>query len=387
MRENNGMYWTELSWAVVQGCTKVSPGCFRCMAEQSIGSKWCWRKSGGKPFAVKLCWDRILGPRISRRGRRILVVPHGDMFHREVPFWFFRQVLIVMRDTPKHTYFLLTKRPSRMKAFLELAAAEGLWPLPNTNIGVSAENQEWYDKRMPILASIPVHELAYRYVVCEPLLGPINLGVWGYYLGWLVYGQERSSDRREWDRAWGDDLVKQCKEVYHIPYYRHRSFKQWKLQIVQQKQPQEEDEMEKKPEIKLLTEMPKNGTPCLIIDPALMGQLVGIEAGGVAILFTSNGTTKPAVVEDTPRLPCKESAKRELKMDRNDLQQLLEKDFGGVVEMSKKMGMTTSTLGRILEGETLTALTVKKVERFLTSHFGTPTTFAGATIRDYPGQG
>jgi len=238
MTRNDGMLWTDRAWAVVQGCTKVSAGCRRCMAEQSMGHVWGWKKNGERPFPVTLRWECILGPLLTKKSYRILVAPQGDMFHEQVPYRFFKEVLIVMRDTPRHTYFLLTKRPSRMRDFLALAAAEGLWPLPNTNIGVSTENQECYDERMPILASIPVHELAYRYAVCEPLLGPIDLGVWGYYIGWLVYGQERAIERREWNRAWGDSLVVQCRGRYSIPYYRHRSFKPWKLQIVQQRQPQ-----------------------------------------------------------------------------------------------------------------------------------------------------
>jgi hypothetical protein len=46
------------------------------------------------------------------------------------------------------------------------------WPLPNVILGVTVENQEMADKRIPILLQIPA---AKRFVSCEPLLGEINL--------------------------------------------------------------------------------------------------------------------------------------------------------------------------------------------------------------------
>jgi hypothetical protein len=47
-----------------------------------------------------------------------------------------------------------------------------LWPLPNVWLGVTAENQEQADKRIPILLDTPA---ALRFVSIEPMLSHIDL--------------------------------------------------------------------------------------------------------------------------------------------------------------------------------------------------------------------
>ena len=287
---NHGMLYTDLSWPVVQGCTKISPGCDRCMAEQSLGHCWAWRKSGGKPFALVFNREALDAPTRCKKQWRIFIAPQGDLFHEWVPYEYVKEVLQVVKSTPRQTYFILTKRPKRMKKYLALAAQEGLWPLPNANIGVSAENQEWYDKRMPILVSIPVHELAYRWVACEPLLGPITLGEYGYYIQWLVYGQERANERRTMDREWGDSLVEQCQQM-GILFYRHRSHKPWKLQTIKQQQRQEEG-MTK---LEILHKMPNDGTPTIVLPRSIldMKDVVALQLNNVVLAFA-----KPGELED-----------------------------------------------------------------------------------------
>ena len=48
------------------------------------------------------------------------------------------------------------------------------WPLPNVWLGVSIENQEAADERIPMLLQTPA---AVRFLSCEPLLGPVDLGL------------------------------------------------------------------------------------------------------------------------------------------------------------------------------------------------------------------
>jgi len=51
------------------------------------------------------------------------------------------------------------------------------WPLSNVWLGVTAEDQERADERIPILLDIPA---AVRFVSCEPLLGEVGLGLLHY---------------------------------------------------------------------------------------------------------------------------------------------------------------------------------------------------------------
>lgn len=91
------------------------------------------------------------------------------------------------------------------------------WPLDNLAIGVTVENQDRADERLP-------HHLqvlsAGRWMSCEPLLGPIEILA---YLGpdninWVVIGPETGPKRRFCDSLWIYSLVRQC-EAAEVPYF------------------------------------------------------------------------------------------------------------------------------------------------------------------------
>jgi protein gp37 len=108
------------------------------------------------------------------------------------------------------------------------------WPR-NAWLGVTAENQEWADLRIPILLRIPVRT---RFVSYEPALGPVDFGSWLlgclHYqnsgkphasqvcilsarrvragLDWIIVGGE-SGSQRAFDIAWARSAVSQCKAV------------------------------------------------------------------------------------------------------------------------------------------------------------------------------
>ena len=54
----------------------------------------------------------------------IFVNSMSDLFHSDVPLEFVLQIFSTMRETPRHTYQILTKRAERLKAL----SAEIDWP-------------------------------------------------------------------------------------------------------------------------------------------------------------------------------------------------------------------------------------------------------------------
>src|SRR5436853_6092201 len=81
--------------------------------------------------------------------------------------------------TPRLDWLLLTKRPDYMQRWLhayrdDYIVGKGLvqWPLPNVWLGVSVEDQQRADERIPHLLHTPA---AVRFLSCEPLLGPIDI--------------------------------------------------------------------------------------------------------------------------------------------------------------------------------------------------------------------
>lgn len=165
--------WAEKVWNPVTGCTKISPGCQHCYAERM--SKRLAGRFGypaGNPFAVTLHPERLDEPLHWRKPSRIFVCSMGDLFHDDVPDRFIDQLFWEMGHThQRHTFLILTKRPERMRDWLLKAYRENA-PYTNVRLGVTAENQEQADKRIPILLEIPA---TVRFVSIEPMLGPVDL--------------------------------------------------------------------------------------------------------------------------------------------------------------------------------------------------------------------
>ena len=104
-----------------------------------------------------------------------------------------------MRLAKNHIFLILTKRPERMKKWLNrvdewggwhthdgrppLGTVSGhceatgivvggkTWPLSNVHLGVSVEDQKTADERIPLLLQTPASK---RFVSYEPALGPVD---------------------------------------------------------------------------------------------------------------------------------------------------------------------------------------------------------------------
>ena len=286
MGDQTKIAWTDATWPVVAGCTKVSPGCQSCYAVRDS-----WRLGhnpnaavraayegtveklelfNGAPYAtyewsgvVRPLPERLDWPLRWRKPRRIFVSNMGDLFHELVPHLFIAAVFGVMAATPRHAFQVLTKRPAAaiewfgfVDHMAELACKvfpdESLnwrrhhvlraadirfadrwlpsipkdpqWPLPNVWLGVTAENHEMSDQRIPILLQVPA---AGRLVSCEPLLGPVDLTrtYTGMYpedgrrhgktamqlLDWVIVGGETGPRARPMQIEWVRAIRDQCQ--------------------------------------------------------------------------------------------------------------------------------------------------------------------------------
>lgn len=278
MGAETGINWTDSTWnplAADEGrwhCTKVSPGCENCYAERFN------MRLGGPPF--KHGADRIrlkgmdekslLDPVRWRRPRKIFGCSMTDLFHEQVRPGTLDAIFGIMAacqwkgnakgDTfPGHIFQILTKRAERQreylsgdhrKAWAEAAVhyaggkdpdalydmiRQGPTVLPHLWVGVTVEDQQRADERIPVLLDTPA---AVRWVSAEPLLGPIDFygaGSRGAEDGdpcafsalsgldvvdppipgidWVVVGGESGGKkvRRDMDPAWAESIMEQCK--------------------------------------------------------------------------------------------------------------------------------------------------------------------------------
>jgi protein gp37 len=216
--------WTEATWNPVAGCTVISPGCTNCYAMRMAArlaamgqTKYedTTRVTGGRAKwngRVKLDLSSLTVPRGWKIGRMIFVNSMSDIFHDDVPLSFLKQVFSIMRDTPQHTYQVLTKRAEN----LELLSGELPWPA-NVWMGVSVENAD-YTWRIDHLIRTPA---ATKFVSLEPLIGPLErLNLRG--IDWAIAGGESGPGARPMKPEWVRSIRDQCLEA-GVAFH----FKQW----------------------------------------------------------------------------------------------------------------------------------------------------------------
>lgn len=235
MSAKSSIEWTQSTWNPVTGCDRVSPGCDHCYAMtlakrlKAMGNPRYQqdgkRKTSGPGFGVTLHLDQVELPQRWRKPRMIFVNSMSDLFHPDVPDAFIRNVFDSMRTADQHTFQILTKRPRRMQRLLSKWEDFARNPLPHVWLGVSVENQEWAEKRIPLLLGTPA---AVRFLSCEPLLGPVDLASYvggataGSSIHWVIVGGESGPKARPMQLAWARQLRDTCRRA-RVPFF----FKQW----------------------------------------------------------------------------------------------------------------------------------------------------------------
>jgi protein gp37 len=96
-----------------------------------------------------------------------------------------------MEHHHQNVYLVLTKRTDRLAEIGKAFHIDEWWQ--NVWFGVTAENQEMWEKRVPLLLEAnPVHP----WVMCEPLLGEIHRPRQIERLHWVVAGKETGAGKR-----------------------------------------------------------------------------------------------------------------------------------------------------------------------------------------------
>lgn len=225
MAKYSSIEWTNHTFNPWWGCTKVSPGCKNCYAEafsRRVGQQ-VWGHRADRRFFGDAHWREPLkwNAEAVRDGihRRVFCASMADVFEHRAELTPLRERLWrLIAETPALDWLLLTKRPENVSRFVPWKDA---WP-SNVWAGVTAENQRWADRRIPLLLNIPA---AVRFVSCEPLLGRLDLTSWlegERHIDWVIAGGESGHKARPMNPEWARQLRDQCGEAA-VPFH----FKQW----------------------------------------------------------------------------------------------------------------------------------------------------------------
>lgn len=250
---------TKIEWAddtvnAWWGCTKISPGCAHCYADE-MGNRFGvqWGDSAERRLRVEAAVRELV--RIANRGdregrpRRVFMQSMSDLFEdrddlRDPRARIFEALNAINQDRVRLIPMLLTKRAEHMAAEVKrLGLPPGAW------VGVSVENQAAADERIPHLLRIPG---AVRFLSMEPLLGAVDLtrvrddlvdggrvdalrgwvgdldapGAWApptrRKVQWVIVGGESGPKARPMHPAWARSLRDECVWA-GVPFF----FKQW----------------------------------------------------------------------------------------------------------------------------------------------------------------
>lgn len=215
--------WTHRTWNPTVGCTRVSAGCEHCYAE-----RMAWRLANNPKTAKdyrgvvtktshgSIRWtgevnqldDRLFDPYTWSKPSLVFVNSMSDLFHESIDFDFPRKVWLVMKTTPQHTYQILTKRPEQVRMGI-ITRALNSPPLPNVWIGVSVENQQTANIRIPYL--FRAASASVRFLSVEPLLEQVELNVCD--CDWVIIGGESGKDARPMKSDWARWIIDQCQRA------------------------------------------------------------------------------------------------------------------------------------------------------------------------------
>lgn len=112
MGEKSSIQWTDVTWNIARGCTKVDEDCKYCyMYRDSFAST---RYNPYKVVRTKTVFDLPL--RI-KEPSKIFTCSLTDFFHEGIDSYR-NEAWNIIRKCPQHTFQILTKRPERIKDFL-----------------------------------------------------------------------------------------------------------------------------------------------------------------------------------------------------------------------------------------------------------------------------
>jgi len=218
--------WTDYTFNPWTGCTKISPGCQHCYAETLSkrfgdnvwGAVVSRQRTSAAYWRQPHKWNRQAAAKLAETGQATRVFC-GSMcdwaeerdgeYGRQLGEW--REDLFdVVRQTPRLTWMLLTKRADRIAALLPDDWGEG-WP--NVWLGVSIENLDQVYR----VFELKQLEAAVRFVSYEPALGSLRCMSLAR-IDWVIYGGESGAHYRSHQLDWARQMRDACRR-YGVAFF------------------------------------------------------------------------------------------------------------------------------------------------------------------------
>lgn len=206
MGKISSIQWTDATWNIARGCTKVDEDC-----------KYCYMYRDGERFGydakqVTRTKSVFNLPLKIKEPSKIFMSSLTDVFHPEIDSYR-DEARSIIKKCPQHIFQILTKRPER----IPVGWLDGL---NNVWIGTSIGSNDSIH-RANILARIPAE---IRFISFEPLYGEINLqAIEMDKFHWVIIGGESGNNNgkyryRPCEIEWIGKIILTCR-AYKIPVF------------------------------------------------------------------------------------------------------------------------------------------------------------------------
>jgi protein gp37 len=228
MAEKSNIQWTDATWNIARGCTKVDEDCKFCyMYRESLNNT---RYNPLKVTRTKTVFNL---PLKLKEPSKIFTSSLTDFFHEDIDSYR-HEAWDIIRKCPHHTFQILTKRTDRITIPEDF---KNVWL--GTSVG---SNDSLYRLLQLIRHPWP----GIRFASLEPLHGPVNIDAalwmysgghrepvigWRHYgntnrnlgLDWVIVGGESGNENgkyryRECKIEWIESIINQCRDN-NIPVF------------------------------------------------------------------------------------------------------------------------------------------------------------------------
>lgn len=229
MGEKSNIQWTDGTWNIARGCTKVDEDCKFCyMYRDSFDST---RYNPLEVVRTKTVFTMPLKYKETKSKVRdgnplIFTSSLTDVFHPAIDYYR-NEMWDIIRKCPHLTFQILTKRPERIteQTPADMPQADNIW------FGTSVGSPDGIER----LHHLIIVDCKIKFVSLEPLYGKITLfpllnltieartGKPGSAIDWVIVGGESGNEKgkyryRECKLEWIENIVDECKK-YNVPVF------------------------------------------------------------------------------------------------------------------------------------------------------------------------
>lgn len=197
-------------WSPWRGCHRYSEGCKFCYIHKGDGKR-------GIDTNTIVKTENFDAPAVRTKkgeykikpGQTVYLCFSTDFLIEEADGWR-KDCWAMMRERPDLHFIFLTKRIERFMQCIPGDWGEGY---PNVTVGCTIENQERAEFRLSIFDSLPIQ---HKNIICQPLIGPIDLESHLDGVELVVVGGESDYHARPLNYDWVLSIRDQCvrKDVH-----------------------------------------------------------------------------------------------------------------------------------------------------------------------------